>query len=198
MRIKRNLILLLLFTFGVAHSAFAAQSQHVLIAYYSKSHHTEYMAKAIAKGAKSVSGTDVKFIYIDKKPLSSKLAKWADALIIGSPVYNAAPAYPVVRFIDSLPFNTKLLHDKIGAAFASGAGAHAGAESTVLSILRSEMLLQMVTVGGENWNNAFGAIGTFPTNADEKLKASYEKQALAESYGLGRRVALLLQHYHRA
>ena len=194
MRIIFNTVLVLLFTIGITHTAFAAKSRHVLIAYYSKSHHnTEYMAKAVAKGTQSVKDTKVKLVYINGKPLNPKLAKWADALIIGSPVYNAAPAYTVVKFIDSLPFDSKLLHDKLGAAFASGAGIHAGAESTVLSILRSEMLLQMITVGGENWHSAFGAIGVFSPQATKKQAKNNLAQAYSESYNLGRRVALLLQ-----
>ena len=57
----------------------------VLVAYYSKTGHTEKMAHAIKEGAKEVPGTTVLLKRVEDVNASELFS--ADALIVGSPVY---------------------------------------------------------------------------------------------------------------
>ena len=71
----------------------------VLIAYYSQSGHTKTMAQAVEEGAKSVAGVRVLLLSIDQ--VSTKELLEANAILIGSPVYNANVAPAVQEFINS-------------------------------------------------------------------------------------------------
>lgn len=52
------------------------------------------------------------------------------------------------------------LSNKFGGAFATAGGIHAGADGTIMSILRSMMVFQMMAVGGDSWTSPFGAVAT--------------------------------------
>ena len=52
------------------------------------------------------------------------------------------------------------MSNKFGGAFATAGGIHAGADGTIMSILRSMMVFQMMAVGGDSWTSPFGAVAT--------------------------------------
>ena len=113
----------------------------------------------------------------------------ADAIIIGSPVYNANLAPEVVQFMSEWPFEGNPLKDKIGAAFVTAGGISAGEELAQVNILHSMLIFGMIVVGGDQWTSAFGASaitneGIFKT---EKL----DKLFLQKGFALGSRVATL-------
>ena len=179
-------------------TAFGCQSVSapvtVLIAYYSRDGHTKTLAEAVARGAGSVKG--VKVVLLTVAEVETQHLLNADAIIVGSPVYNANVAPAVSEFIASWPFENAPLKDKIGAAFATGGGISAGEELTQLSILHSMLIFGMVIVGGPNWEQPFGASAIthekpFSGPGEGKIDAAFIRKGEA----LGKRVAeLTLRH----
>lgn len=151
--LKKSPIFILFFLFNIPQ--WAQDSSQVLIAYYSKSGHTKLMAQAVAKGAHSVKHTTVSVLEVDSVKQQQLLE--ADAIILGSPVYNANVAPKMQEFINSWPFKNAPLKDKIGAAFTTAGGLSAGEEMVQLNLLKSMLVFGMVVAGGPNWKSAFGA-----------------------------------------
>ena len=157
----------------------------VLIAYYSQSGNTKTMAHAVEEGAKSVASVRVLLRPIDQ--VSSKEVLEADAIVVGSPVYNANVAPEVQQFINSWPFEGRPLKDKLGAAFVSGGGISIGEEGVMLDILRAMLIHGMIVMGGEETEAAFGASAI--TGEAPFQTGKVEEQFLAKARGLGKRVA---------
>jgi NAD(P)H dehydrogenase (quinone) len=151
------------------------------------------MALAVEEGAKSVAGVRVLLLPIDQ--VSNKEVLEADAIVVGSPVYNANVAPAVQEFINSWPFEGRPMKDKLGAAFVTGGGISIGEEGVMLDILRTMLIQGMIVLGGEEVEAAFGAsaiTGEGPFKG-EKIDPIF----LAKGVGLGKRVAekvLLLSH----
>jgi len=114
---KKITKLFLLFALLLLSDSHNRQNVNVLVVYYSVEGHTKTLAEAVAHGARSVNGVNVKLLPVDKATSNEVLA--ADAMIIGSPVYNANVAPPVQTFINNWPFDGAPLRDKIGAAFVT-------------------------------------------------------------------------------
>mmetsp|Transcript_30429 Transcript_30429/g.63622 ORF Transcript_30429/g.63622 Transcript_30429/m.63622 type:complete len:612 (-) Transcript_30429:291-2126(-) len=134
--------------------------------------------------------------------------KDADAVIIGSPVYNGNVHPDVQNWINYWHIDADL-SNKFGGAFATAGGIHAGADGTIMSILRSMMVFQMMAVGGDSWTSPFGAVATVwedPFGDTQRTEyfdsACYYAQAngrqgdhlvhpyfLRKAYGLGERIA---------
>ncbi len=149
------------------------------------------MAEAVANGARSVKGVEVKLQTIAETTKADLLA--ADAIIVGSPVYNANVAPEVVSFMSRWPFEGAPFTEKIGAAFVTGGGISAGEELVQLNILHSMMIFGMIVVGGADWTSPFGASAItveapFDSVAGGKLVA---QKFLQKGEGLGKRVAEL-------
>lgn len=85
--------------------------------------------------------------------------KDADAIIIGSPVYNGNVHPDVQNWINYWHIDADL-SNKFGGAFVTAGGIHAGADGTIMSLLRSMMVFQMMAVGGDSWTSPFGAVAT--------------------------------------
>jgi len=169
----------------------------VLISYFSREGHTRAMAEAVARGARSAGAVTVKVLRIAETTKEDLLE--ADAIIVGSPVYNANASTEVVGFINRWPFEGAPLRDKIGAAFVTGGGISAGEELTQLNILHSMLIFGMVVVGGPDWTSAFGAsaITAEPpfdkSAADSVVAPGFVKKGEA----LGKRVAELTIKWKR-
>jgi NAD(P)H dehydrogenase (quinone) len=167
----------------------------VLIVYYSATGHTRAMAEAVAQGAQSVDGTQVLLRSGDQATTDNVLQ--SDAIIVGSPVQNAAVAPEVQSFINRWPFDGKPLADKVGAAFCTAGGISAGEELVQLSILHSMLIFGMIVVGGPEWSQAFGASAVtaeFPfTTADS---SGVDQEFLRKGFALGKRVAELTGRIH--
>lgn len=127
----------------------------VLITYHSKTGNTEAMARAVFEGASSVNGVDVVMKRVENTTALDLVD--ADAIIVGSPVYNANVAPEVSQFIASWPFEGQPLKDKLGAAFVSAGGVSAGEELTQMNILQSMLIFGMIVMGGPDWTSPFGA-----------------------------------------
>lgn len=184
----RPFLLILAFSLFNFLSLSAQESPpQILIAFFSPSGSTQALAQAIADGAASVSGVEVKLRSIDQ--ITPEDVAEASALIVGSPVYNAQVAPPVQEFINSWPFEGRPMKNKIGAAFATGGGISIGEEGVMLSILQSMLIHGMIVVGGEETEAAFGASAI--TGEGPFEKGELDEIFLKKGFGLGKRVASL-------
>ena len=161
------------------------QAQNILITYYSKTAHTQSLAEEVSKGASSIPGVQVVLKRIDQTTTKDLLN--ADAIILGSPVYNANLAPEVVQFMSTWPFEGNPLKDKIGAAFVTAGGISAGEELAQVNILQSMLVFGMVVVGGDDWTSAFGASAI--TNEGVFKTENLDKLFLQKGFSLGKRVA---------
>jgi NAD(P)H dehydrogenase (quinone) len=180
-----RLILSLLVGFFLLSSVYGQDKPLVLITYYSPSGSTKQLAEAIGEGARSVEGVEVVLLSIAEVTQQQLID--AQAILVGSPVYNGNIAPAVQEFINSWPFEGRPMKDKLGAAFVTGGGISIGEEGVMLDILRTMLIQGMVVMGGEEVEAAFGASaitgeGPFKT---EKIDPIF----LAKGVGLGKRVA---------
>lgn len=154
---------------------------HVLITYDSVDGHTEEVAAWIADGVRNF--PSAKVAVKKMRDTTNEDVLWADAIIIGSPVYNSGTTGEVGLFLAELPFEGDPLKNKVGAAFVSAQGATAGAENTLFQILKTMMVLRMIVVGGEDWRSSFG-VAYILDSSDEKTRGYVKRQA----HDLGLRV----------
>ncbi|MCZ6792698.1 MAG: flavodoxin family protein [Planctomycetota bacterium] len=187
--------LALVFALDGARQDEAAQ---VLVAYYSKEGHTKAMAHRVAQGARSVEGVEVKLVTVGEATEGDILE--ADAIVLGSPVYNANVAPPVQEFINRWPFRGSPLKDKLGAAFVTAGGMSAGEELVQTNILHSMLVFGMVVVGGPRWRQAFGASGVVAEGPyqREEPKDHVDEYFLQKGEDLGKRVAELAVRLRRS
>ena len=189
----RLILSLLVGFFLLSSSVYGQDKPLVLIAYYSPSGNTKQLAEAIGEGARSVEGVEVLLLPIAEVTQQQLID--AQAILVGSPVYNGNIAPAVQEFINSWPFEGRPMKDKLGAAFATGGGISIGEEGVMLDILRAMLIHGMVVIGGDEVEAAFGAsaiTGEGPFKA-EKIDPIF----LAKGVGLGKRVAekvLILSH----
>ncbi|GMQ25933.1 hypothetical protein Aoki45_26150 [Algoriphagus sp. oki45] len=183
-KMKQVLTLLSLFLF-FGLQAFSQNQPTVLITYFSQSGNTKILAEAVAEGAKSVEGIEVKLLAIEEVNPVELLE--AEAIIVGSPVYNGNPAPPVLEFINSWPFENRPLMDKLGAAFVTGGGISIGEEGVMIDILRAMLIHGMIVMGGEEVEAAFGASAITGEGPFENEKM--DDIFLRKGFGLGKRVA---------
>lgn len=168
------------------------QSKTVLIAYHSVSGHTEKMAKSIQKGI--LESSDIKVILkpVNEVTLQELLA--ADAIVIGSPVYNANPSPEILSFIKTWPFEGQPLKNKLGAVFVTAGGFSSGEEMVQSSLLHAMMVYGMIIVGGDDWTSSFGASGI---HDEGKYKSKeLDNYFLEKAYKLGSRLAEILKLIH--
>lgn len=178
----------LLFTVFVLNACVSSAQKSVLIAYHSETGNTERMAQSVAEGAKSVEGVQVALKEVGDVKESDLIT--ADAIILGSPIYNAAVSPQMSAFIASWPFEGGPLKNKIGAAFVTSGGISAGEELVQMSLLQSMLVFGMIVVGGPDWTQPFGASAVtseepFNIQAPEEIHAAF----LEKGQKLGERVA---------
>ena len=180
LRFYRLLAVLLLFCLPAL-----AKPVTILIAYDSVDGHTEQLAKWIAEGAKEDPEAEVMLKRVGQ--VKSEDLLWADAILVGSPVYNAGLTPPVGKFIAEWPFDGSPLKNKVGAAFASAKGASAGEETVMLQILHSMLIMEMLTFGGDDWRSGYGVSYIVDITRDPKVLEYTQDKAVR----LGRRAVLV-------
>jgi NAD(P)H dehydrogenase (quinone) len=117
----------------------------VLVAYDSRSGHTEKAAALVAEGVKDVTGVDCVLKKVDDATLSD--LSDADGIIIGSPTYYGSMSGKVKQLLDESVKLHGSLEGKVGAAFTSSGGTATGAETTILSILEALLIHGMIIQG---------------------------------------------------
>lgn len=164
----------------------------VLIVYYSGTGNTEKMAMAVSEGAKK----DSEVVVVTKKV--SEVTKEdlldADGIILGSPTYYANMAGPMKTFIDDWAFKYNVyLRDKVGGAFATGAGRTGGKEHVVSSLLLAMLNDGMIIVGPVYDEGKYGAFGASALTADPKKGISEDE--FGDARLLGERVAAVAKQF---
>jgi NAD(P)H dehydrogenase (quinone) len=150
----------------------------VTVIFDSRTGNTERMAKAVAKGAGKVKGTEVVLVKVDKAKMSHLTG--SDGIVIGSPTYYGNMSGKMKTFIDrSFAVHGELV-GRAGGAFTSSGDTACGAETTLLSILKA-MLIHGMVIQGRCDNKHYGPTAVEAPNKDEL--------ALCEE--LGERVARL-------
>jgi NAD(P)H dehydrogenase (quinone) len=187
-------VILTVWTVGLCRSG----SKKILVAYYSMTGYTKQMAEAAAEGARSVKGVEVKLLSVKNAKTADVL--WADAVILGTPVHNANVALPMQEFINKWPIEGTPMKNKIGAAFVSAGGISSGEELTMMKIIHSMLIFNMIIVGGSDWKSPFGASAiTEETPFDNTFKTKkVNPYFLKKAKNLGERVARLLLRFNRA
>jgi NAD(P)H dehydrogenase (quinone) len=184
-----------IFLFEISYLS-AQDSSRILIVFYSQQGHTESMAYAVEKGASSVDNIVVRTLPVEDAKNADVL--WADAIILGSPVYNANVAPAILSFINNWPFQGEPLKNKIGAAFVTAGGISAGEEFVQLNLIKSMLIFGMIIVGGPDWTQAFGAFAVVEEEPFKKEKAGeIAPQFLQKGERLGRRVAEVTRQWNR-
>jgi NAD(P)H dehydrogenase (quinone) len=188
MRLKVCLKLVITLIVGLAYGVGfgqqdSSQIRTILITYVSNSGNTEKLAKSVYKGA-----TENNSVHVVLKSVSETTNEdviLADAIILGSPVYNANPAPELLTFIQGWPFEKTPLQDKIGAVFVTAGGISSGEELVQNALQNAMLIFGMVVVGGGEWTTPFGA-----SSINEELKGYPERDDLFSKKGeqLGRRV----------
>ncbi|WP_255988827.1 NAD(P)H:quinone oxidoreductase [Chitinolyticbacter albus] len=139
----------------------------VLVVYYSMYGHIETMAHAVAKGARSVAGTDVTLKRVAEimseeaaKKAGAKLDQAApiaqpaeladyDAIIFGTPTRFGNMCAQMRNFLDQTGglWAKGALIGKVGSVFTSTATQHGGQETTLTSFHTTLLHQGMVIVG---------------------------------------------------
>ena len=168
----------------------------ILVAYHSETGNTEKMAEAVAEGARSFPGSEVRILPVGDIGKEDLIT--ADAIILGSPVYNANVSADMQRFISSWPFEDQPLKDKIGAVFVTGGGISAGEEIVQMNLIQSMLIFGMIIVGGPDWTQPFGASAiTDELPFEAESPGTISNYFLERGKKLGQRVAHIAYKFER-
>src|SRR5690606_39738875 len=98
----------------------------VCVVYHSGHGHTKVLAEAVAEGARSISGAEVRLV-----PVQQVEADWdhlgaADALIFGTPTYMGTVSAEFKAFMDKTSqfWANQPWKDKLAAAFTNSGSQH--------------------------------------------------------------------------
>jgi NAD(P)H dehydrogenase (quinone) len=185
----RSFIFFSFFWIGLQGLLLAQHVPSLVIVYSSSTGNTAQMAKAVAEGALAEGGVAVKLGSLAE--ISTKDLLQADAIVLGSPVYNANVDPRMQEFINTWPFEGRPFKDKVGAVFVSGGGISIGEELVMLNLIHSLLIHGLVVLGGEEPEAAFGAsaiTGEAPFDTGK-----VEELFIKKARGLGKRVAVYLK-----
>jgi len=117
----------------------------VLVMYYSRTGNTKKLAEAVADGVRGVE--EIECIVKTPDDVVSEDFLNSHAIIAGSPVYFGSMAAELKLVFDKFVKVRPKMENKIGAAFATSAGASGGKETTIISILQAMLINGMIIVG---------------------------------------------------
>ncbi|NQU24886.1 MAG: NAD(P)H-dependent oxidoreductase [Candidatus Nealsonbacteria bacterium] len=150
-KLKSSFTLLALSALLLAVPASAADDPHkppvkVLVAYYSLGGNTAKFAEGVAVGVKRVPGAVAVVKSVEK--ITKEDLEAADAIALGGPTYFGNVPGKMKVAIDDWNWKMKVdFTDKVGGAFATGAGQTGGKEHVVVSLLLFLMNNRMVVAG---------------------------------------------------
>jgi len=153
---------------------------NVLVVYAADSEDAiRLLADAVAEGAAS-EGANTKTLEVSSANYKRDVHEWADAIVVGSGVFNGNPAPRMLSFLNSFDFQDHL-NNMAGGAFSVGGGVNAGLESVIAGMNRGLKTFGVVVVGGTTWRNAAGT-GVVLTPPDNGVSA--QDMALAKDQGV--------------
>ena len=90
---------------------------------------------------------------------TTQLLNWADALIVGSGVYNGDMHESLLGWVQSWPQVGGIdLSWTVGNAFCTSGGAVAGAQPTLWSMQRAMQTFNAIFAGGTSWSSGTGRL----------------------------------------
>jgi len=149
---------------------------------------TLQMAMAVKEGVEEYGGVDVHLHDIRFEggcPDANTVATNCDAIILGSPVWTAMPSSDMVQFSGKWSRKGNKFICKVGAAFTTGQAMYAGTENTMRILHSRLMTLQMLIVGGSDWQTNPGAAavtghGAYSTDKGDSSSFSNPAASLLE------------------
>jgi len=108
-------------------------SPKILVIYHSKTGNTEKLAKAVAEGAKQVSGVIVELRNVETANIKEVLE--ADGYAIGSPSHFSIMSGKVLAFLTDLYMHRERLSGKPMAVFTTGSGGQVTALENIERII---------------------------------------------------------------
>ncbi|MFC3050692.1 flavodoxin family protein [Kordiimonas pumila] len=184
----------------------------VAIVYHSGYGHTEVQAKAVHKGAASVSGITASLVTVEDATANMDILKDVDAIIFGAPTYMGSASAPFKAFQDASSgawFN-RHWKDKIAAGFTNSHSMSGDKLNTLMQMTIFAMQHGMIWVGQAEMNqspdgepgqaDAINRIGSFlgamaqSENAAPDITPPSGDLKTAELLGI--RVATLAQKLH--
>jgi NAD(P)H dehydrogenase (quinone) len=165
-------------------------SVHILVAYYTRSGHTEKMAHGVVAGCERVPGVIVTLKPVDQ--VTKADLEIADGIILGGPVYFANLPGEMKTILDTWNWKLKVdFTNKIGGAFATAGGQVGGQGHVVTSLLLFMLNNRMVVAGplyrnettGSIWGESGAAAITGP------LDPGVTEKELEAAQRLGERIA---------
>ncbi len=186
----------------------------VAIIYHSGTGHTEKMAEAVAKGASSVQGIDVKLLAITPEQIVG--GRWkdetviqqldtADAIIFGSPTYMGSVSGQFKAFADATgqKYFSRAWQDKIAAGFTVSGGLSGDKLNTLITMSVLAAQLGMIWVGlGETQytndqgiNRLGGHLGAMGQALQEPVDVTPNAEDKLTGESLGKRVAEITKRF---
>lgn len=130
----------------------------IAIVYFSAAGHTQQVAEAVAEGAKSVAGTDVKLLRIVGEDIVG--GRWkndevvtilnaADGIVFGTPTYMGGYAAQFKAFIDGCGgiWYQQGWKNKVGSGFTHSQGLSGDKLNTLTGLMINAMQHGMIWVG---------------------------------------------------
>lgn len=185
----------------------------VTVVYHSASGHTLVQARAVARGAASVEGTEVTLLSVEEVSQNWEVLHAADALIFGSPTYMGGVSAQFKGFMDATGgiWFQQLWKDKLAAGFTNSGDQSGDKLNTLVQLvifaaqhgmnwIGLDLLPGNDTSKGsiEDLNRLGSWIGAMAqSNKDQGPELAPPSSDLLTAEYLGRRVALATQRWMR-
>ena len=123
--------------------------KQMAVVYHSGHGRTEFFAKRVVEGARSVAGLEVTLLNVDDLVTSSVELSAFDGIVWGSPTYFGGVSGPFKSFMDSTSpnFREQNLRGKLAAGFTVSSLPSGDKQSTLLSMVVFSMQHGMLWVG---------------------------------------------------
>jgi NAD(P)H dehydrogenase (quinone) len=122
----------------------------ISIVYDSGYGHTARVAKAVAAGARSVDGADVRLIAIADGPMDWEVLENSDAIIFGSPTYNGMISARLKQFFEDstkTAWTPQKWRNKLAAGFTNSGAQHGDKLNSLISMALFAAQHGMIWVG---------------------------------------------------
>jgi multimeric flavodoxin WrbA len=185
----------------------------IAIVYHSGYGHTAALAKAVERGAQSLSGAEVKMISLAEGDVPWGELEAADAIIFGTPTYMGSVSAPFKKFMDESSkvwFEGKWA-DKLAAGFTNSASQSGDKLNTLttLSVFAAQHGMIWVSLGLMPGNNStkgsvedLNRLGSYlgamaQSNADQGADMAPIPSDLKTAEHLGKRVATMAARFKK-
>ena len=184
----------------------------IVVVYHSGYGHTEVQAKAVARGAAKVEGSEVKLLNVEEAQQQWDTLNAADAIIFGSPTYMGSASAQFKGFMDasSSIWFQRGWKDKVAAGFTTSASQSGDKLNTLIQLTVFAAQHGMIWVGNDllpgnnsstgsvnDLNRLGGFLGALAqANSDQGPDVAPLQSDLLTAEHRGERVALIPKKLH--